>query len=1443
MKEKFDRSGIGKSKGRTHSPKPRKPVTNFSVSPTVKEFQEMKIKSEGEEEGEEMRTGTDAPPPPQPSPVVIPIRKGRKGSKWQASGFITKIGDQISSYTAENGVTYRQGDTIYLENPRLDNPYYVCAIKEFRLTKKDTLVVTIKWYFRSSEVPDSVYQLLVQDRHTENSTGRDSALNDPKIKSRELFISNASDTYPVKALRGKCKVEHFQDIYSAKNFKPREDTFFYVLEYNPKTKRLATTQGEIRVGPSHQARLPEFRRDVPPSQMPENPEQWEELRWRPFSVGDGDLMMYLRAARSVAAFAGMCDGGSTEDGCQAASMDETTMNAMDTLHRCNYDHGKALQALVKSPALRSIEKKWTEDELKRFVKGLRTYGKDFFKIRKELFPGKETGELIEYYYFWKKTPAAASNRPHRRHRRPPYKRNTRSTRPPSSGVEQSSASECSDDSDDSGGSRDLNRYTCRHCLTTDSKDWHHAGKDKSLRCTQCRLYYKRHGEERPLESPEDPPFLFKPVKEEADVLGGRHNMRTRQSRETGKGNKKKESNGVDTEDNQKTVNPKSPSSNSSCSTSSSDKDLKRDSKKEEPKAKGKKRQANSDSDDKSTKKKRAEDRSDSDSISDSSSSLEDLSNEGDADNNQDDLSSSPPSTPRSVDNTEVKTSLSSKTTSSSYNDSSQARAIVHPEPVIPSSSSPKPPSPKPVTSTPPITQHLTKTKTPLSLPLKPFCSHPDPIHVTSNSFSHSVFTSVNSLSSSDSTASLSTATSVTSSSSAIRPEPALHSPKSGNQKQESSNQPGLHKPVFVATQEPSTSLSVPDLKFSSNSSFAPVSRSSYLEQQTSLASTSVTPVYQNAISSSGMRDLNTIKKERVTPPPLESFTSTGFKPRDFIESDNRKKADNVNFDLSNVKSEPTLDLSIGSKQFPTLLESAGIDKPSSERRGTEEAGTSQTEVKSEKSPEIDMEDGDSDREGGVVTRDPTPEPPPVQCNVEVHTGSKDTKYRLIKVLDRGSNICSRCDIVLKALSDSKLAQKQRSSGSVSSTNPPQQTPVKAEEKKKLETPPPNCTADAQITSSLISTPHHFDRQTPRSYPPDTPALRQLSEYAKKPTIRGEPSPMSHPSGPYGPYHPGMDPLLNYRMGMYPPGSRERLELELERDKRERDAREREIREREIREMEMREKMKQDLEMKPGLERLLPPHGPSPMDPQWLEFQRRYGSFPPAALGHPGGPSGSHIPGVYPPNSIASDLMQRERERLERLGVPPGAHFPSELFHHGPAAVAERLSAERLHAERMALSADPLVRLQMASLGIPTPPVGVGPTGTHSHTHSHSHTHLHLHPGENNAGGPPPPPSPFHPLGAPPHSLLTPFGPGADPLAVSAAPGTPSAHLSSLPTGIPPHAGLLSRGEQEMLQNEFYRRAYADPGLAHQLSAQAAQHEAIQRQLAMERERFGHLPPH
>lgn len=54
----------------------------------------------------------------------------------------------------------------------------------------------------------------------------------------------------------------------------------------------------------------------------------ERVNWSGTAVRSEESIEFCR---SVAAFAGMCDGGSTEDGCQAASMDETTINAMDTV--------------------------------------------------------------------------------------------------------------------------------------------------------------------------------------------------------------------------------------------------------------------------------------------------------------------------------------------------------------------------------------------------------------------------------------------------------------------------------------------------------------------------------------------------------------------------------------------------------------------------------------------------------------------------------------------------------------------------------------------------------------------------------------------------------------------------------------------------------------------------------------------------------------------------------------------------------------------------------------------------------------------------------------------------------------------------------------------------------------------------------------------------------
>lgn len=63
---------------------------------------------------------------------------------------------------------------------------------------------------------------------------------------------------------------------------------------------------------------------------------------------DADLLMYLRAARSMAAFAGMCDGGCPEDGANAASRDDTTINALDVVRNICYLLSLVLEILCIS---------------------------------------------------------------------------------------------------------------------------------------------------------------------------------------------------------------------------------------------------------------------------------------------------------------------------------------------------------------------------------------------------------------------------------------------------------------------------------------------------------------------------------------------------------------------------------------------------------------------------------------------------------------------------------------------------------------------------------------------------------------------------------------------------------------------------------------------------------------------------------------------------------------------------------------------------------------------------------------------------------------------------------------------------------------------------------------------------------------------------------------
>ena len=160
------------------------------------------------------------------------------------------------------------------------------------MSKRDTLNVHIKWFYRTNEVPEQVYQQLSQDRHTEHKTynktlalaakavaaeqqamNNNSAadvkkmkrtkLDDRMLRMRELFVSDAADVHSVSVLRGKCTVYHCQDIKAVKEFEPNENTFFFTLSYNPETRRLASTQGEIRVGNSHQVSLIDYKIDWP----------------------------------------------------------------------------------------------------------------------------------------------------------------------------------------------------------------------------------------------------------------------------------------------------------------------------------------------------------------------------------------------------------------------------------------------------------------------------------------------------------------------------------------------------------------------------------------------------------------------------------------------------------------------------------------------------------------------------------------------------------------------------------------------------------------------------------------------------------------------------------------------------------------------------------------------------------------------------------------------------------------------------------------------------------------------------------------------------------------------------------------------------------------------------------------------------------------------------
>merc|ERR1712157_578419 len=212
-----------------------------------------------------------------------------------------------------------------------------------------------------------------------------------------------------------------------------DDTFFNILGYSCESKRLVTLNSnyEVHIGACYEwtaeqrgmyqeAKLPDltslsYDKKSYYESHKEN-SNYEKLIWEP-KISEKEYTNFIRESRELVS--NICAKNSNNNNNQInnegnsgsySERDEITFNSLNTLYHCNMSTTKAIQMLGKNPMPVPVMAKWPDDEVKIFTKGLKSFGKNFSKIKRNYFQHKTTQDLVEFYYLWKKTNEGKTNR-------------------------------------------------------------------------------------------------------------------------------------------------------------------------------------------------------------------------------------------------------------------------------------------------------------------------------------------------------------------------------------------------------------------------------------------------------------------------------------------------------------------------------------------------------------------------------------------------------------------------------------------------------------------------------------------------------------------------------------------------------------------------------------------------------------------------------------------------------------------------------------------------------------------------------------------------------------------------------------------------------------------------------------------------------------------------